>query len=214
MSSATSSATQRLAELQAAVGEAERRLQRIEGERRRVTGELARATAPLAAYYEEVGAGEREPDPALEERLSAEVRDSRATATLRLNRAPTDPSHVTGADWVDERIEAKLAGAQRALTERREELAAFLRDNGELVGEWMIEAADVREDCAERWRELEAALRRWQSIAVRWGPFLEANGIDRAEMPVHPLAGLDRDPGRAGVPLPAPASLIPDEAGA
>ena len=210
MTTEANSATQRLEELQAAVAEAEGRLYAIERERRRVAAELARATAPLTAYFEEIGAGEREPDPALEEKLAADVRDARATATMRISRSATDPAKITGADWVDERIEAKFAGAQRALEERREELTAFLNYNRELAAEWVAEGIEVREECEARWRELDSALRRWQSVAVRWGPFLEASGIDRSEMPAHPLAGIDRDPGR-GFPLPAPASLIPDE---
>ncbi len=206
-------ASVRLAELQAAVEEAKARVRSIEGERSRAGRELARASAPLRSYYEEVGAGEREADEGLEAQLAADVGKLRSTATLRLSRAATDPAQVSGADWVDERIEAKLAGAGRALEEREHELTEYLRDNRELVAEWIAEGDEIREVCEARWAEVQAELRRWQSMVGRWGPFLAANGIEPSELPAHPLKGIERDPGR-GIPLPAPQSLLPGEGGA
>ena len=213
MSSATTAerpATARLAQFQAAVKEAEDRVREVETERRRAMGELRKVEAPLRAYWEEVGAGEREPDPALEAKLAADVRDARSTAVMRPTVAANNSAQVTGVEMVDQAIEAKLAGAMRALGERRRELTAFLTRNRELVSEWTVEAERVRATCQERWSALSEALRDWQSLTVRWGPFCEANGIGRGELPPHPLVGLDRDPGRHGIELPMPRSLIPD----
>lgn len=203
-------ATARLAELQAAVEEAEARVQAVVAERRRAMRELAKVEAPLRDYWEEVGAGEREPDPALERQLADAMRDARATAVMRPTVAAGDFAHVTGVEMVDQAIEAKLAGAMRALSERERELAEFLSGNGELVAEWVAEGERVRAACQEAWAALAEPLRDWQRLAVRWGPFCEANAIPRAELPVHPLAGLDRDPVRQGIAIPAPASLLPD----
>lgn len=212
MDTITNPASARLAELQGAVEEAKERLRSIEGERSRMGRELARASVPLRAYYEEVGAGERDPDEALEAQLAADVRRLRSTATLRLNKAAMDEAKVTGGDWVDERIEAKLAGAKRALEDREHELTEFLRGNRELVAEWVAEAAEVRDVCEARWEEVRAEFRRWQSMVGRWGPFLAANGIEPSELPPHPLTGIERDPSR-GVPLPAPQSLVSADRG-
>jgi hypothetical protein len=202
-------AGERLAELQAAVTEAKERLREIEGERARMGRELARASAPLQAYYEELGAGEREADEELEAKLAADVREARSGATLRLNKAPTDPAKVTGGDWVDERVEAKLAGARRALEDREAKLSEFLRGNRELVAEWIAEAAEVRDACEARWEEVRIEFRRWQEVLGRWGRFNEVNGIAPSELPPHPLRGIEHDPSR-GIALPAPASLLPE----
>lgn len=203
-------ASARLAELQAAVAEARDRLSSIEAERRRTNREIARAAAPLREYFEEVGAGERESDPELEARLAAEVGEARSTAVLKFSRAATDPAQVSGADWIDERVEAKLAGAMRALEEREADLTEYMTDNGELVAEWVAAAAATREECELRWSEIRDALRRWQEIIGLWGPFLQPNGIAPAELPPHPLTGIERDPAR-GIALPVPRSLLPAE---
>lgn len=210
MTTKTKGASARLAELRAAVEQAEARVREVEAERRRTMAELARAEAPLRDYWEEVGAGERDPDPGLERKLAAAVRDARATAVTVPIRSSTDPNRIIAVETHDQAIEAKLAGARRALEERRRELREYLSGNGELVAEWIAEAAEVRAACEERWAPLAEALRDWQRLAVRWGPFLEANGIDRGEIPAHPLAGLERDPARHGFALPAPESLLPD----
>lgn len=201
-------ASKRLAELEAAVEEARDRVRSIEVEQRQSNRKLKQASEPLHAYSREVGAGERDPDPELEAKLTAELGQVRSTATLRVGRGTYKPTDVS-AVWVDERLEAKLNGARRALEDRERELAEYLRGNTELVSEWIAEAAEVRDACEARWGEVRAEFRAWQAMLGRWGPFLAANGIDPSELPAHPLRGIERDPSR-GIALPAPESLLPD----
>jgi len=67
-----------LEEARARVRDAEARVADLEGEQRRASRALDRAKAPLAAYWQQVGAGDRDPDGVEEARLIAAVRDTEA----------------------------------------------------------------------------------------------------------------------------------------
>lgn len=199
--------TTELAKRQEAIQAAAAEVERLRQERRESQRRLEAAQASLSDYWERIGAGDAQPDPDREAELEAELRDLKAVAAIRAQRVE---GRVTSVEFVDSRIEARLAGAERALEDRRRDLHEFLKDNGELVREWIAEASAVRARVEKAWSELAEPLRQWHEIAVRWGPLLAANDITTPEIPPHPLTGLERDPALDGVALPVPASLVAD----
>ena len=103
---------ERAGELDAAVeaAEAAEREAQAALERSRRTGQRERAA--LASYYEDVAAGEREPDEKVERELREAVEVANASVTIR-QRVGRDGGFI-GLDVVDERAEAELRGATRA----------------------------------------------------------------------------------------------------
>lgn len=204
MSTQTTSALAQLEELRRKVPEAEQRVAALERERTIAARALDRAMGPLRDYWEQVGAGDRDPDPDVEARLTAELREARSTLTLRPG------SNIGGGlvlEAVDERTEAQLAGARRAVEERQADVERFMRDHrDELVAELAGEAAKVRERYEAARRELLDCEQARKALGREWLPLMRLLGIPSDDLPPSPLAtDLDTQP----VELPVPRSLAP-----
>ena len=126
MASSTTTATEELEGLRAAVHEAQRRVTEAEAAALQGRRRLERARGPLLAYFEQLGAGEIEADP-------EEERGLRAAVTEAQSHVSTRPVLVDGAtvDFtpVDDEAEARLEGARRALEDRQNELYAYAGEN-------------------------------------------------------------------------------------
>jgi len=126
---------EKLDELDAEVRAAEGRVRELELEQAKVRRVHDRALVPLRDYHRALGAGEIEPDPEREAELERELE----AATRHVTRRPV----VTGgtvSDFVavDERVEARLAGATEALEAARNRRDGFLhRSRAELAAEML-----------------------------------------------------------------------------
>jgi hypothetical protein len=114
---------ERLAELEATVArrrEAAREREAVAAQARRA-GE--REQAALNGYYEAVAAGEREADDGEHARLLDAAQRARASIAVRHRHGRN--GEFLGVELVDERAEAELRGARRALEAAERELANF-----------------------------------------------------------------------------------------
>jgi hypothetical protein len=135
---------------------------------RRAEADLAAAKAPLLAYWDEVGAGEREPDPDLEGRLRAEV--DRA-GTLVETRFVAGAEGRSRTDLVDVRGEAIVGGAQRRLEQAEARLRAFAASSfGELADERAAHSLAVAARTAEAVERARAAEAEWLATRCRRRP--------------------------------------------
>ncbi len=213
---ATISALEKLEELYQHVREAEERVAQAEQERARAGRALEAAKGPLRDYYEALGAGEREPDPALEKQLLAEIRKRDTVITTR-------PQPGGGVAIVDEAAEARVLGAKRVLAEREQAPPRFIVEHrDELVAELTDRSIAARDGLFAAIDEFGKGASAWQSARDAWGRMIPHWGISPSELPHIPVAledrnlapmayGKQRDPARL-LPMPssqAPADLPP-----
>jgi hypothetical protein len=171
---------------------------------RRAEADLAAAKAPLLAYWDEVGAGEREPDPDLEGRLRAEV--DRA-GTLVETRFVAGAEGRSRTDLVDVRGEAIVGGAQRRLEQAEARLRAFAASSfGELADERAAHSLAVAARTAEAVERARAAEAEWLADRQWWSRLIATAGRPElaTRLPHSPLGGVRRDP----VPPAAPEGLL------
>lgn len=192
--------------------QARRARQRVEGlevEQHKAAGAIERATGPLRDYYEAVSAGERAPDHELEDQLRATARE----AQDRLSMRSTQPAAGVAAMYmVDDRVEAELAGARRALEQAERQLDQFLsREMDGLAAELWPSTVAARDAFDARWAALRGAERDWLDVLRLWERLRPVAGVPVEEVPASPLRGVSRAI-EDGVPLPMPPSLTPEEA--
>ena len=203
-------ASDRLAELEQAVHDARQRAGKLEQALRSSQRIPQRARDALLAYFEEVGSGEREHDPAEEQRLREAVRETETRFTVR-------PIMINGAaaDWeaVDLELEGKLAGVRRVVEQREAELRRFASEHlTDLAAERMErseEAAQLAREALELARRADGA---WRAETVSWARLARLAGRERLidELSESPFAQLPAPIEEPGVP--APASLTPRKA--
>lgn len=194
--------------LEAEARGARERVEALEAEQLQAPRALDGAAAPLRDYYEAVGAGERKPDAELESELRDQAREAQDTLTLRPIQSA---GGVLGVDVVDERVEGELAGARRALEAAEFRVEHYLRRHLRgLAAELWPRTLAAREGFDAAWRELRSAEGEWIDTLRRWERLRPIAGVPVEEIPANPLRGVGREID-AGVPLPMPPSLIPDD---
>jgi len=212
-------ALERLEALRAEVRGAQDRVGEMESRRTRTRGALERAKGPLREYYEELGAGEAEPDAGRERELLAAVREVESSVSIR---AEMDGGAVRLVA-VDERLEGELRGAQRAVEAAESEVGRFIDDHREeLAGDLTPRSLAARDRLLAAWDELQAASGAWGAARAQWSPMVERWG-DLGALPQNPLAGATAELERAFAPLesgvrrdprrliPAPRELVPTD---
>jgi len=200
------SATRDLETLREAHRQAAHEETRLEGEQRASRRVPDRARQELAAYHEEVPAGEREPDADEERRLRDAVREGDERFEVRPVHAQ---GRVVGFENVDPALEGALAGAKRARDKAAAEVRAFARQHlDDLAAERLRESEQVARRAHEALQAAEAAALAWQSESAEWSLLLRDAGSEDLldELPDSPFRGLPR-PGTAP-PSPAPAALV------
>lgn len=209
MTVATSSLMDRLAELHDTVAAAEQRLADAEADLRTRSRRADRLQAELAEYAEQVGAGEREPDAALERKLRGRLQDAAATSRTE---PIIDGGRVIALRFIDVEGEARVTGARRARDKAVAEHAAFLQAH---LPELAVErhpgdhaAADQLARALEALATAEAA---WDARRRFWGHALTLAGRPdlAGELPDSPTRGMAPAVQRHA-PLPIPAALTPD----
>jgi hypothetical protein len=223
MTAATRTQADRLAELRRAVAEAEQRVADLESETRLAPAAYRAAVGALQAHREAVGAGEAADSAKAEAELQAAVDAARSviefrpvygSATVEFGAAP-----VVGEEPFDPAAEARLAGARRALDDRREDLREFFVGNRAYLDELMADAKRVRANAQESWDAFLADLAEWKRLLTAWPPLLDGNEMGGDELPADPLYALTAvtqadprwpipDPRQRGIPLPAPRAII------
>ena len=141
----TPSALKRLEDLNAAVREGEARLSEVELERNKVAHSLDRVVAPLRSYHEDLAAGEREPDAALERQLAAAVNKVQSDGLVKAQPSYVG-GHILDMKVIDERVEARFAGTQRLVQTRINERNAFIREHAEELQAELLEQAEAVTD--------------------------------------------------------------------
>lgn len=205
------SALAQLGALREAVARAGRRVQEAETEVSKSRRNVERACEPLRQFYRDLGAGRREPDAALEQRLIAEVHQAQGFISTQ----PTydKEGRQLGLEALDERAAALREGAKAAREEARQALEDFAREHfAELCAERAALAEAVATQMADALAALDRADSAWRGEAGWWGRFLrEANHEELlASVPENPAHGLPpRPPGPA--PAPMPERLIASE---
>jgi hypothetical protein len=215
-------ALERLEELRAAVRDAEEKLSGVELERSKVARSLDRVVAPLRSYHEDLAAGEREPDAALERKLTLAVTEVQESGLIQAKPLLAH-GRIIDLEVVDERIEAKIVGSRRLVQTRIEERNAFARERAEELQTELLEHAEAaRDGLLSAWQGLQAAAGDWSRVRGRFADLAPQWEISPAELPAHPLAGATTELERAfapmagGVPrdprrlVPAPSSLLVD----
>ena len=181
---------------------------RLEGEQRASRRVPERARTDLAAYFEEVGAQEREPDAEEERRL----REAARSADERFEVRPVmAQGRIAGFENVDPALEGAQAGAKRAKDRAGEEVRRFASEHlDDLAAERMRESEAVARRAHEALRDAESAAIAWRSESAEWAVVLREAGREDLldELPEDPF----RDLPRPGVepPSPAPAALLGD----
>lgn len=198
-------ALQRLDELKQQVQAAEARLHELEAQKREAERDVDRALAPLHEYYRQVGAGEREPDPAVEEELQAGLRAAESESTPRLVYNPRAESDAAAArvEMVNPRLEGMLEGARDALQRCEQEYQRFVAARFEdLVAELAAEAGAVMKRYRAAWDKALEADREWQAVRSRWKPLVDADAFGWENFPESPLSNVKT------IPAPVPAQLL------
>lgn len=203
MSAATTTAWAQLEALRAQVRDAEAHLAELETEARDVVARYRGLRAAHLAELEDVEAGRRKRDEEAERELLAELDELERRLTMK-------PNQMGGVDPVDERLEARIAGARAALDGRRDAVAAFMRRGfGDLAFELTAEAREAAERVNAALPELLEAEAGYRRIRARWRPLLEANGLPFT-LPANPLRGFADEVGPGGVAIPVPDALGDD----
>jgi hypothetical protein len=200
----------RLADLDGEVRQARRRLHELEVERTASARRLEAARAPLDAYYEAVGAGERQPDADEEARLVAALRDVSATVRLEVAGHPHTGSPALVA--IDDRAERLVTGAQRAVRAAEDAVLTFQRvERTGLAAELTARAEAARAAQEAAVPALAAAVADDQKVRAGWRRLLTANG-QTDTVPRSPLRGWDDELAAAGgrIPLAVPDELRED----
>lgn len=203
--SGTTTAWTKLKLLEQDVLEAVRHVEKLEREHRDASGRAERAKGPVLAYFEMVGAGERDADPVLERRLLDEAGAASEGIALRASR--DRDGKVLSLEPVDERTEALLSGARRAVEKRRGLVAEYRRHAfGELAKELTVDARDAQARVQAAYDQLDSERDVYSAVRARWRQLMGGEGFAQVDLPVDPLreAGL----GPVKVPLPVPMSLI------
>ena len=209
MTAATKTAWEELEELRLAERHARERLENLTARQRRAGRALDAAMGPLREYHEAIGAGEREPDAAEEARLRAEVDRVQATVTFRA--VPSGEGGTT-LEAVDEALEAQVAGARRAVEERRADVQRFFHHQFDrLAGELTVDARAAAEAVAQAHAALRAAHRPYRDVRRRWRALLDGVGLP-FDLPADPLRQLDDLlPIDGAIPAPIPETFNRDE---
>lgn len=192
MATATSSsALDRLAELDGAVDVALGREREIESHRAKARREAAAAAWELDAYHEAVGAGELE--------------DGEAEAKLAAAR-----DHATRAAE-DSAWTARLRGAEAARSQAEAARSEYLRSAFErLAAEEAALDAPVRDRLAEAYAAREEAEAAYVGRVRAWHRYVRGGLLDPGDVPGDPLRGEEnevRARAARGFELPTPRSL-------
>jgi len=193
------------------VAEAKARVDELEAEQRKVAHSLDRAKGPLASYLEQLEADERDADPTLEAELTAAIREVEQAVTVRAAlRGSERGGRQVAVEVVDDKLEARLAGARRRVDEAERAVEHYLRDRfDDLAAELVADGRRARDRFQGAWDQVREADAEWSTLLRRWQPLLAVGGISTDDMPAHPLAGLGPAVDR-GVPTPAPRSVMPE----
>jgi len=193
------------------VSEAKARVAELEAEQRKVARSLDQAKAPWLAYVEAVEAGEEEADPKREQALVAAVREVEQSVTVRpALRGSERGGRQVAVEVLDDKLEARLAGARRRVDEAERAVEHFLRDRfDDLAAELVADGRRARDRFQGAWDQVREADAEWSTLLRRWQPLLAVGGIAVEDLPQHPLAGLGPAIDR-GVPTPAPRSVMPE----
>lgn len=194
------------------VAEAKARVAELEAEQRKVARSLDRAKAPLADYLEQLEAGEREADPKLEAELTAAIREVEQGVTIRPSlRGSERGGRQVAVEVLDDKLEARLAGARRRVDEAERAVEHHLRSRfDDLASELVAEGRRARDRFQGAWDAVRLADAEWSTLLRRWQPLLAVGGIEPADLPAHPLAGVGVEIDYRGVPTPAPRSVMPE----
>lgn len=197
-----------LAELDAELELADKRVEAIRVEEREVSRRVDKALAPIREYHERVGAGEVEFDAEHAAKLEAELSKVREGLTFSIQgMARGDGKQLVATD---PRIEAQLAGALRTQEAARTARDRFLSANVQALGRELMPSTEAaRDELAAAWSSLRDGERAWLSALQKWARLIEPIGLTRADLPPHPLHGLTVNLD-AGVPLPMPAAVSPE----
>jgi hypothetical protein len=176
-----------LKRLQGEVRAAEVRVQAFEAERLRAGRSVERALGPLRDYYAAVGAGDRAGDPALEQRLRAAARDAEAAVSTRLT--PRMDGRVE-IEVRHEEVESKLAGAKRAVEEKREAVREFaVRNLEQLAAARLERSLEVGRRYVQVVEDLARIDLDWSDERGWWGMLGKLTGSVAVEdLPDRPLA--------------------------
>lgn len=189
---AASKATERLAELEEAVREAERRRAEIDGERRKATRALSAAEGARLDLERRRAAGEAVDDEEFEDAVRA-IAEAREDA--------------------DERVwGARLEGAAEAIERAEFERDAFGREHfAEIAAEEAALDGPARDALLEAWSTLREAANAYAIRTRRWHHLARYGGLDAADIPTGtPVSGDLDDVTRrfaAGIPAPTPRPL-------
>lgn len=182
------------------VRDAEARVADLEGEQRRASRALDRAKAPLAAYWQQVGAGDRDPDGVEEARLIAAVRDTEAVVTLR----PTSDGRL---EVLDDRVEAMLAGARQALDQLKADVEQLVVERiDDLAGGLTAEALTAHERLQAALEQAVTAREPYARVRQGWRELYALAGMP-CTLPADPLRGLTDELPADGLPVPIPTDL-------
>ncbi|MEX0993430.1 MAG: hypothetical protein WDZ37_05485 [Solirubrobacterales bacterium] len=188
-----SKATDRLAELDAAVEAAQTREHKVKTDQAHARRDASATAADLAGYHEAVGAGE-EPDAKLEARI--------ATAARTAAERAADPA------W-----QARARGAERARAEVESERDEFMRANfADLAGEEAVLDGPARDRLQAAYEELTAAEEQYAARVRAWHRYVRHGLVEAG--PGNPLRGTDdevRTRFARGIESPTPRLLLREE---
>lgn len=203
MSTKTKSALEQLAEKRAALDAAKNQLRQAQMDQSASSRRIAQARGPLTAYYEAVGAGRREADPAEEKRLLTELREAESAVSVTVS--------MEGMKLVDLKAQSILSGARDAVLTAEGEYQQFVRTHvKELAAEIAVQAKPAAERFDEAWAQVLDAQKEWSRVKNLWRPLVESDRFTWDDFPSRPLAGV-ADEVYGGVPLPMPRQLAPED---
>lgn len=188
----TSSSSEQLAVLEAAVVEAKRRRDRVTADRNKATGALRGAEAAFADLQERIGAGEQV-EPSEEGPLAQALAVAREESS-------------------DLRWRARVEGAERAVTEAAGARDAFGREHfAEIAAEEVVKDGPVRDRLQAAHEEMDEAEGEFVARVRRWHELREFGGLLVDDLPGNPLRG-DPNEVRArfaeGIESPTPRPLV------
>lgn len=196
-----------LADLGAAVKEAEERERELQAQHRRAGLETHQVEAELRDLLELAEEAGEEPDPKQLQALRSKLRDAEQVTVVR-------PAPGGGVEFINPEVEARLTGARRVVEQRRQELRAFVEQHRpQLAAERWEGDRQAADQLHEAVTALDRALVGWLERARYHVTTL---GIDQSKLPAHPFPldqqlvvdFLRRD--RAAI-TPAPTWLVEQE---
>lgn len=188
-----------------AIAQAREKVTQLEAENRKAQRAVEAKAAALSDYYSSIGAGTRKPDPTEEARLREGVTEAQADTVVSYSQPWQDESGRTTISTSNPRIEGMLRGARERVERLEEKLRHFKATRfDDLASEISAQAGPARDAMQKALDALEEANTEWKRVAALWRPLMATKaGMDSPLRDFH-------DCRRDGVPLPIPASLLPE----